>query len=93
MIVVFLIEDGFVYKVGIKFKDKVIEIDGELIYNLISEEVLKRLKGKVNIIVKVKVFREVNKMIKVFELKREIIELKYVKSKMFDDGIGYLRFI
>jgi len=85
------IEDGPAYKVGIKPKDKVIEIDGESTYNLTSEEASKRLKGKANTIVKVKVFREVNKMTKVFELKRETIELKYVKSKMLDDGIGYLR--
>ena len=85
------IEDGPAYKVGIKPKDKVIEIDGESTYNLTSEEASKRLKGKANTTVKVKVFREVNKMTKVFELKRETIELKYVKSKMLDDGIGYLR--
>jgi len=85
------IEDGPAYKVGIKPKDKVIEIDGESTYNLTSEEASKRLKGKANTIVKVKVFREVNKMTKVFELKRETIELKYVKSKMLDGGIGYLR--
>ena len=85
------IEDGPAYKVGIKPKDKVIEIDGESTYNLTSEEASKRLKGKANTTVKVKVFREVNKMTKVFELKRETIELKYVKSKMLDGGIGYLR--
>ena len=85
------IEDGPAYKVGIKPKDKVIEIDGESTYNLTSEEASKRLKGKANTTVKVKVFREVNKMTKIFELKRETIELKYVKSKMLDDGIGYLR--
>lgn len=85
------IEDGPAYKVGIKPKDKVIEIDGESTYNLTSEEATKRLKGKANTSVKVKVYREANKMTKIFELKREIIELKYVKSKMFDGGIGYLR--
>ena len=85
------IEDGPAYKVGIKPKDKVIEIDGESTYNLTSEEASKRLKGKANTTVKVKVYREVNKMTKVFELKRETIELKYVKSKMLDGGIGYLR--
>ena len=85
------VEDGPAYKVGIKPKDKVIEIDGESTYNLTSEEASKRLKGKANTSVKVKVFREVNKMTKIFELKREIIELKYVKSKMLDGGIGYLR--
>ena len=85
------IEDGPAYKVGIKPKDQVIEIDGESTYNLTSEEASKRLKGKANTTVKVKVYREVNKMTKVFELKRETIELKYVKSKMLDGGIGYLR--
>ena len=85
------VEDGPAYKAGIKPKDKIIEIDGESTYNLTSEEASKRLKGKANTTVKVKVFREVNKMTKIFELKRETIELKYVKSKMFDGGIGYLR--
>ena len=85
------IEDGPAYKVGIKPKDQVIEIDGESTYNLTSEEASKRLKGKANTTVKVKVYREVNKMTKVFELKRETIELKYVKSKMLEGGIGYLR--
>ncbi|MEX6494011.1 S41 family peptidase [Fusobacterium animalis] len=85
------VEDGPAYKAGIKPKDKIVEIDGESTYNLTSEEASKRLKGKANTTVKVKVFREVNKMTKVFELKRETIELKYVKSKMLDDGIGYLR--
>ena len=85
------VEDGPAYKAGIKPKDKIIEIDGESTYNLTSEEASKRLKGKANTSVKVKVFREVNKMTKVFELKRETIELKYVKSKMLEGGIGYLR--
>lgn len=85
------IEDGPAYKVGIKPKDKVIEIDGASTYNLTSEECTKRLKGKANTTVKVKVYREANKMTKIFELKRETIELKYVKSKMLDSEIGYLR--
>ena len=85
------VEDGPAYKAGIKPKDKIVEIDGESTYNLTSEEASKRLKGKANTTVKVKVFREVNKMTKVFELKRETRELKYVKSKMLDGGIGYLR--
>lgn len=85
------IEDGPAYKAGVKPKDKVIEIDGASTYNLTSEECSKRLKGKANTTVKVKVYREANKMTKIFELKRETIELKYVKSKMLDGGIGYLR--
>ena len=85
------IEDGPAYKAGIKPKDQIVEIDGESTYNLTSEEASKRLKGKANTSVKVKVYREANKLTKVFELKRETIELKYVKSKMLEGEIGYLR--
>ena len=85
------IEDGPAYKAGIKPKDQIVEINGESTYNLTSEEASKRLKGKANTSVKVKVYREANKLTKVFELKRETIELKYVKSKMLEGGIGYLR--
>ena len=91
LLVVSPIEDGPAYKVGIKPKDKITEIDGESTYTLTSEECTKRLKGKANTTVKVKVFREINNTTKVFELKREVIELKYVKSKMLDNEIGYLR--
>lgn len=91
LVVVSPIEDGPAYKAGIKPKDKITEIDGESIYNLTSEESVKKLKGKENTIVKVKVFREINNTAKEFELKREVIELKYVKSKVLEDNIGYLR--
>ncbi len=91
LLVVSPIEDGPAYKVGIKPKDKITEIDVESTYTLTSEECTKRLKGKANTTVKVKVFREINNTTKVFELKREVIELKYVKSKMLDNEIGYLR--
>ena len=91
LLVVSPIEDGPAYKVGIKPKDKITEIDGESTYTLTSEECTRRLKGKANTTVKVKVFREINNTTKVFELKREVIELKYVKSKMLDNEIGYLR--
>ena len=73
LLVVSPIEDGPAYKVGIKPKDKITEIDGESTYTLTSEECTKRLKGKANTTVKVKVFREINNTTKVFELKREVI--------------------
>ena len=91
IVVVSPIEDGPAYKVGVKPKDKITEIDGKSTYSLTSEESTKRLKGKANTTVKIKVFREINNTTKVFEIKREVIELKYVKSKMLESHIGYLR--
>ena len=56
IVVVSPIEDGPAYKVGVKPKDKITEIDGKSTYSLTSEESTKRLKGKANTTVKIKVF-------------------------------------
>lgn len=91
LIVVSPIEDGPAYKAGIKPRDKITEIDGNSVYSLTSEESVKKLKGQKDTVVKVTVYREINNTSKVFELKREEIELKYVKHKMLENNIGYLR--
>lgn len=87
------IEDSPAYKAGMKPKDKIIAIDGDSTYKLTSEECVKKLKGKENTTVKVTVVREGVKETKEVEIKRAVVELKYVKSKMIDekDKIGYLR--
>ncbi len=94
LIVVSPIEDTPAYLAGIKAKDKIIAIDGESTYNLTSEESVKRLKGEPGTAVKLTVYREDAKekdKTQEVELKRAIIELKYVKSRMIDKNIGYLR--
>lgn len=91
LIVVSPIEDGPAYKAGIKPRDKITEIDGKSIYSLTSEESVKKLKGTKDTTVKVTVYREITDTTNIFELKREEIELKYVKHKMLEDNIGYLR--
>lgn len=91
LVVVSPIEGTPAYNAGIKPKDKIISIDGESTYNLSSEESAKRLKGDQGSIVKVVIYREASKETKEIELVRDLIELKYVKSKMLDGNIGYLR--
>lgn len=85
------IEDGPAFKVGVKPKDKIIAIDGEATYKLTSEESVKKLKGEPNTKVKVTVYRESTKETKDIEIERAIVELNYVKHRMLDDKIGYLR--
>ncbi|QNM14529.1 MULTISPECIES: S41 family peptidase [Fusobacterium] len=87
------IEDSPAYKAGMKPKDKIIAIDGQPTYKLTSEECVKKLKGKENTTVKVTVIRDGVKDPKDIEIKRAVVELKYVKSRMVDtkNKIGYLR--
>lgn len=91
LMVVSPIEDGPAAKVGIRPKDKVISIGGASTYTLSTEECVKKLKGKSGTSVQVKVQREGNDKLLDFTLKRETIQLKYVKHRMLDNKIGYLR--
>lgn len=91
LLVVSPIEDGPGFKAGMKPKDKIISIDGVSTYNLTSEEAVEKLRGKENTIVKVSVVREGVKDPFDVTIKRALVELKYVKSKMLPNKIGYLR--
>lgn len=91
LVVVSPIEDTPAYLAGIRAKDKIIAIDGESTYKLTSEQSVKKLKGTAGTSVKLTVYREEAKETKDVELKRAIIQLKYVKSRMIGKDIGYLR--
>ena len=85
------IEDTPAYKAGIKPKDKIIEIDGKSTYKLTSQECVELLKGKADTDVTVTIYRESIKEKKEIVLTRAIVNLKYVKHKMLEGNIGYLR--
>ena len=85
------IEDGPAFKAGVKPKDKIVAIDGEATYKLTSEESVKKLKGEPNTKVVVTVYRESTKENKDIEIERAVVELKYVKHRMINENIGYLR--
>lgn len=91
LVVVSPIEDTPAFEAGIRPKDKIITIDGESTYNMTSNDAVNKLKGEPGTEVTVTIFRESMKETKEIVLKRAIVELKYVKSEMKDDKIGYLR--
>ncbi|SJZ84051.1 carboxyl-terminal processing protease [Cetobacterium ceti] len=91
LVVVSPIEDTPAYNAGLKAKDKIIAIDGDSTYKLTSEQCVKKLKGEPGSEVKLTVYRDSAKETKEVTLKRAIIQLKYVKSRMIDKNIGYLR--
>ncbi|MGL5023942.1 MAG: S41 family peptidase [Cetobacterium sp.] len=91
LLVVSSIYDTPAFLAGIKAKDRILSIDGESTLNLTFKECVERLNGKNGSLVKLVVYDENTNKSKKIDLKRTLIQLKYVKSKLLKDSIGYLR--
>lgn len=85
------IDDTPAYKAGIKPKDKIVEINHEPVLGLTLDEAIDRMKGKPGEKIHLGVAREGEKGIKHFELKREIIKVKPVKSALIQENYAFVR--
>ena len=85
------IDDTPAYKAGIKPKDKIVEINHEPILGLTLDESIDRMKGKPGATIHLGIAREGEKGIKHFNLKRELIKIKPVKSALIKDNFAFIR--
>jgi len=85
------IEDTPAYKAGIKAGDKIIKINDEPTKNIGLLEAVSKMRGVPSTSVKLTIFREGWKETKDFTIIREIIKIKSVKSRLLEDGIGYIK--
>ncbi len=85
------IEDTPAYKAGVKAGDKIIKINGESTKNMTLMEAVKKLRGKPGTKVTISIFREGLKKLKDITITRAIIKIKSVKSKLYENKIGYIR--
>jgi carboxyl-terminal processing protease len=95
-------EDGFVkviapiddtpaQRAGVQAGDLIIRLDDTPVKGLTLDDAVKMMRGKPGTTLLITVVREgVEQPIKI-EIKRDIITVKSVKSRMLDDGFGYLR--
>lgn len=85
------IEDTPADKAGVKSGDQIIKIDGKSTKDITIMEAVKKLRGPKNTKVTITILRE--NMLKPWDivLTREVIQIKSVKAKTFDDHIGYIR--
>ncbi|MFA5074795.1 MAG: S41 family peptidase [Candidatus Babeliales bacterium] len=89
LVIVDVIQGGPAQKGGLKSGDKIIEVNGEKLRGLSTDEVLTKLKGKVSTEVNLKIIRE-KKPIE-FKIKREIIkDQNSICYHIKDHGIYYL---
>jgi len=95
-------EDGFVkiitpiddtpaQKAGLKAGDLVIEVQDVSLKDKSLNDAVKLMRGDPGTKVKIKILREKAKQPLDFELTRQIIVSKGIKTKVFHDDIGYLR--
>ena len=85
------IEDTPAYNAGVKAGDQIIRINGKSTKDITVLDAVKQLRGPKDTKVNITILREGMAKPKDIELIRSIISIKSVKSKVFDDHIGYIR--
>lgn len=85
------IDDTPAFRAGIRPKDKIVEINHESILGLTLNQSVEKMKGKNGSKIHLGILREGTKDIIHFDIKREIIKVRAVKSKLIDKYYAYLR--
>lgn len=79
------------FKAGIKSGDYIIKLGKDSVQGLSLKDAVNLMRGKPGTTIELTVLRKgVNKPL-TFDLIREIIQIKSVKSKMLSEGYGYIR--
>ena len=85
------IEDTPAFKAGVKSGDRIIKIEDESTLEMTLSDAVELLRGKIGSKVNITIFREgMDEPLKV-TLERANIQVKSVKSKIFEGSIGYVR--
>lgn len=87
------VEDTPGERVGIKTNDKIIKVDKTDVVGMELDKAVDLIKGKPGTKVNLTILRDNASNPLNFEIKRELINQKAVKSKMLDNKIGYIRLI
>ena len=85
------IEDTPAQRAGIKAGDQILKIDERFTKDLSVTESVKRMRGAKGSKVVLTIMREGFERPKDFPIVRDIIQVKSVKSRMLDNGYGYVR--
>lgn len=84
------IDDTPAFKAGIKAGDYISHIDGEAVYGMTISDAVKKMRGKPGDKITVKIIREGEKKPFDVSIVRDVIKVKSVKSKTYNDVV-YIR--
>jgi len=79
------------FKVGIKSGDYIIKLGNQSVQGLSLKDAVNMMRGKAGSTIELTVLRKGESKPLTFNLIREVILIKSVKSKMLSDGYGYIR--
>ncbi|KTD35627.1 carboxy-terminal protease [Legionella moravica] len=79
------------FKAGIKSGDYIIKLGKESVQGLTLKDAVNLMRGKAGTTIELTVLRKGVSKPLTFDLIREVIQIKSVKSKMLSDGYGYIR--
>lgn len=85
------LEDTPAFRAGIKAGDKILKINNEPTKNMSLHDAVSKMRGIPSTSVKITIIREGWQQTKDFTIVREIIKIKSVKSKLLEEGIGYIK--
>lgn len=85
------IEDTPAFRVGVKAGDRIMQVEGRSTKDMTIQQAVRILRGKPGTSVKITVARKGEKKLIDFTIKREVIRIKSVRSRLLPDGIGYVR--
>jgi len=78
------------FKAGIKSGDYIIKLGKESVQGLSLKDAVNLMRGKAGTTIELTVLRKGASKPLTFDLIREVILIKSVKSKMLSDGYGYI---
>jgi len=85
------IEDTPAYKAGVKAGDQIIRIDGKSTKDITIQEAVSKLRGPKDTKVTITIMRDGLATPRDIEIIRSTIQVQSVKTKVFDEHIGYIR--
>ena len=85
------IDDTPASKAGVKAGDYIVKINDVQVQGKTLMEAVNLMRGPVGTSIEITIRRKGLRKAKIFKIKREIIEIKSVFSKLIDNQIGYLR--
>ena len=85
------IEDTPADRGGVKTGDLIFKLDDTLVKGMTLNEAVKRMRGKPKTQIKLSILRKGEEKTIEITLTREVIKVQSVKSKLVEDGYGYLR--